>query len=174
ALMTGRGQLAELAPATRAALDALLPPFWSHANPVDILGDATPQRYRQAVEVCVKDEHMQGLLVLLTPQAMTDPTETARLLAPFARVEGKPVLASWMGGEAVRPGKELLQHAGVPTFDTPESAIRAFLHMVQYRWAQELLYETPEAVPDVPPDAAAVRRVIAGARAEGRRRRSAF
>src|SRR5204863_76865 len=63
ALMTGGGQLAELAPATRAALDALLPPFWSHANPVDILGDATPERYRQAVEVCVKDEHMQGLLV---------------------------------------------------------------------------------------------------------------
>src|SRR5439155_15629047 len=128
ALMTGGGALAELSPATRAALDALLPPFWSHANPIDILGDATPERYRRAVEVCVADEHMQGLLILLTPQAMTDPTETARLLVPFARVEGKPVLASWMGGEAVRAGKELLRGAGIPAFDTPESAIRAFLN----------------------------------------------
>jgi acetyltransferase len=169
ALMAGGGALAELSPATRQALDALLPPFWSHANPIDILGDATPERYRQAVEVCVKDENMQGLLILLTPQAMTDPTGTARLLTPFARVEGKPVLASWMGGEAVQPGKELLRRAGIPAFDTPEAAIRAFLHMVQYRRAQELLYETPAAVPDFQPDAGHVRRGIDAARRDNRR-----
>jgi acetyltransferase len=169
ALMTNGGALAELSPATREALDRLLPPFWSRANPIDILGDATPERYRQTVELCVKDEHMQGLLILLTPQAMTDPTETARLMAPFARAAGKPVLAAWLGGETVQPGKELLRRAGVPAFDTPESAVRAFLHMVQYRRAQELLYETPEAVPDFQPDAARVRRGIDAARREGRR-----
>jgi acetyltransferase len=169
ALMTGGGQLAELSPATREALDRLLPPFWSHANPIDILGDATPERYRQVVEVCVKDENLHGLLILLTPQAMTDPTETARLLFSFAKVKGKPVLASWMGGESVRPGKELLQRAGIATFDTPEAAIRTFLHMVQYRRAQELLYETPTAVPDFQPDVERVRRVFAAARTAGRR-----
>src|SRR5262245_54539549 len=84
ALMLGGGQLAPLSPAARAALDAALPPFWSRANPVDVLGDATPERYRKAVEVCARDGGVQGLLILLTPQAMTDPTETARQLAPFA------------------------------------------------------------------------------------------
>src|SRR5262249_52879795 len=133
ALMLGGGQLAELSHATRTALDAVLPPFWSHANPIDVLGDATPERYRRVVEVCAKDPNMQGLLVLLTPQAMTDPTETARQLVPFANLEHKPVLASWMGGAAVQQGREVLNAAGIPTFDSPEAAIRAFLHMVQYR-----------------------------------------
>ena len=147
-LMTRGGQLAPLSADTLAALNAALPPFWSHGNPVDVLGDATPERYRKAVEACAADPNVQGLLVLLTPQAMTDPTETARQLAPFARLPNKPVLASWMGGAAVRAGQRLLNQAGIPTFGSPEAAIRAFLHMVQYRRAQDLLYETPEALPD--------------------------
>jgi acetyltransferase len=169
AVMAGGGQLVEPSPATRQALDRLLPPFWSRANPIDILGDAPPERYRQAVEVCAKDEGFHGLLLLLAPQAMADPTETARLLLPFGRLEGKPVLAAWMGGEAVRAGRELLRGAGIPSFDTPEEAVGAFLNMVGYRHAQELLYETPPAVPDFQPDADKVRRVIAGARRDGRR-----
>jgi acetyltransferase len=142
ALMLGGGQLAPLGPETLAALNAALPPFWSHANPIDLLGDATPERYRLAVEVCAKDANVQGILVLLTPQALTDPTETARQLQLFARLPHKPLLACWMGGVAVREGVELLNTAGIPTFDAPESAIRVFLHMVQYRRNQELLYET--------------------------------
>src|SRR5262249_3647582 len=147
-----------------------LPPFWSHANPVDILGDATPERYRRVVEVLARDPGVQGLLVLLTPQAMTDPTETARRLVPFARLEGnKPPLASWMGGLGVRAGKEVLNAAGIPTFDSPEAAIGAFLHMVQYRRNQELLYETPEALPeDWAPDQGKARRALDAARAAGR------
>lgn len=165
ALMTNSGQLAELTPESRAALDAALPPYWSHGNPIDILGDAPPERYRKAIEVCARDPNVQGLLVLLTPQAMTDPTETARQLIPFAHVEHKPVLASWMGGAAVREGRDLLSRAGVPTFDAPEAAIRAFLHMVQYRRAQELLYETPQALPDGwAPDQERVGRAFAAAR----------
>src|SRR5262249_10117954 len=113
ALMLEGGQLATLSPPTKSALDAVLPPFWSHANPIDVLGDATPQRYRQAVEVCSKDPNVQGLLILLTPQAMTDPTATARQLAPFARLDHKPVLASWMGGTEVRAGREALNQAGI-------------------------------------------------------------
>jgi acetyltransferase len=169
AMMLGGGQLAELSPATRAALDAVLPPFWSHANPIDVLGDATPERYRKVVEVCAKDPNMQGLLVLLTPQAMTDPTETARQLVLFARLEHKPVLASWMGGAAVQEGREVLNAAGIPTFDSPEAAIRAFLNMVQYRRNQELLYETPQALPEGwAPDRERVRRIVGAARAAGR------
>src|SRR5262249_27019594 len=108
ALMISGGQLAALGPQTYAALDAALPPFWSHATPIDLLGDAPPERYRKAVEICARDPGVQGLLVLLTPQAMTDPTATARQLAPFAKVEHKPLLASWMGGNDVRPGRAVL------------------------------------------------------------------
>lgn len=168
-LMTRGGQLAPLSPAMLAALNAALPPFWSHANPIDLLGDATAERYRVAVELCVKDETAQGVLILLTPQAMTDPTETARQVAAVGGKSDKPVLACWMGGAAVRPGREVLNTAGIPTFDAPEDAIRAFLHMVQYRRNQELLYETPQALPeDWRPAGERVRRIIADARAAGR------
>src|SRR5262249_2190528 len=169
ALMLGGGQLAPLSAETRAALDAVLPPFWSHANPVDVLGDATPERYRKAVELLARDGGVQGLLVLLTPQAMTDPTETAGQLAPFAGLENKPLLASWLGGADVRRGRSLLNEAGIPTFDSPEAAIRAFLHMVQYRRNQELLYETPQALPgDWAPHQAEVRGLIDAASKAGR------
>ncbi len=169
ALISDDGQLADLSPATHAALDAALPPFWSHANPIDLLGDATPDRYRLVVEACIRDPQVHGLLVLLTPQAMTDPTETARRIAPFAHTEGKPILASWMGGGAVRPGREILSAAGIPTFDSPEAATRAFLHMVQYRRSLELLYETPQMLrEDWSPDRARVQRILAAVRVAGR------
>jgi acetyltransferase len=169
-LMTRGGQLAELSQATLQALDAALPPFWSRANPIDLLGDATVERYRLAVKACLDDPGVQGLLVLMSPQAMTDPTATARQLATFAGQGGKPLLASWLGGVTVREGRDILGRAGIPTFDSPESAIRAFLNMVQYRRSQDLLYETPEATPDAPPpNSEAVRALLARARREGRR-----
>jgi acetyltransferase len=169
ALMLGGGELAPLAPASIDALNASLPPFWSHRNPIDVLGDATPQRYRQAVEVCAADPNVQGLLVLLTPQAMTNPTETARQVAPFGRTEGKPVLASWLGGADVRPGRRLLSDAGIATFDSPEAAIKAFLHLVQYRKSLELLYELPAALPeDWRPDETRARTLLSQVRASGR------
>lgn len=169
ALMLGGGELAPLSTATRTALDAILPPFWSRANPIDLLGDATAERYRKALEVCAKDPGIDGLLVLLTPQAMTDPTETARQLTPFAALPGKPVLASWMGGADVRAGKEILNRAGIPTFESPEAAVRAFLHLVQYDRNQAQLYETPAALPDErAPDFKRISRILADVRAAGR------
>jgi acetyltransferase len=168
ALLLDGGRLAELSPATLAALDALLPPYWSHSNPVDVLGDATPECYRQAVEICARDEHVDGLLVLLAPQAITDPTETACQVAALEKRERKPILASWLGGDSVRAGREVFDRAGIPTFDAPESAIRAFLHMVQYRRNQELLYETPEAISEDVPDQERVRVLFGTARAEQR------
>jgi acetyltransferase len=169
ALMLAGGQLAPLTPETLAALDAALPPFWSHANPIDVLGDATPARYRLAVEACIKDATVQGVLILLSPQAMTDPTATAREIAPIVRNAGKPVLACWMGGATVRPGRDVLSEAGIPAFDAPEDAIGAFLNMVQYRRNQELLYERPEAMPvDSRMDGAKVRAIFTRAQSAGR------
>ncbi len=115
-------------------------------NPVDLHARATPEQYRQAVETCVQDSGVQGVLVLLAPQPTTDATETARQLVPLAQ-SSRPVLACWMGGARVQEGKTILSAAGIPTFDAPEAAVRAFLLMVRYRRVQELLYEKPEAQP---------------------------
>src|SRR5262249_9467867 len=99
------GQLAPFSSESYTALNAALPPFWSHANPIDILGDATPDRYRLCLDVLAKDPNVQGILLLLTPQAMTDPTETARQVSPFARSTNKPPPRGWGGGPPGRGGK---------------------------------------------------------------------
>ena len=103
ALIENQGELAELSPETIDALERFLPAAWSHSNPIDILGDADPERYASTLEIAAKDPNSDGLLVILTPQAMTDPTATAEQLRQYAKIEGKPVLASWMGGERSRP-----------------------------------------------------------------------
>ncbi len=115
ALIENRGELAELSPTTLEALNAFLPAAWSHSNPIDILGDADAQRYARTLEVTTQDPNIDGLLAILTPQAMSDPTATAQELCRYAKVAGKPVLASWMGGEAVEPGEQILEQAGIPT-----------------------------------------------------------
>ncbi len=142
-LITQGGQLAELAPDTTAALNQFLPAHWSHANPIDILGDAGPARFSQAVELAAKDANNDGLLVILTPQAMTDPTATAEQLKPFARLEGKPILASWMGGDQVEAGIDILNIINIPTFEYPDAAARAFCCMWRYHYNLSALYETP-------------------------------
>lgn len=169
ALMLAGGKLAELSAATVAALNEALPAAWSHSNPIDILGDAPPDRFRRAIEVCAADPHVDGILVLLTPQAMTNPSETARQVAPFAHLRGKPLLASWLGGHDVREGRGILNLAGIPTFESPEAAIQAFLNMVRYRRNLDLLYEAPAVVPeDVQPDIGQVQSIIATVRADER------
>ncbi len=122
ALIHAGGELAELSPETIAALDALLPASWSHGNPIDVLGDAAADRYGQALEVVARDSGSDGLLAILTPQAMTEPTQTAEALRRFAKVEDKPVLASWMGGADVAAGEAILTQAGIPTFPYPDTA----------------------------------------------------
>lgn len=142
-LITSGGQLADLQAATLELLNPLLPAHWSHGNPVDILGDAGPERYAQAVDVVAKDPNTDGLLVILTPQAMTDPTGTAEQLKAFAKLEGKPILASWMGGSEVEAGKAILNQASIPTFECPDTAARAFAYMWRYSEDLRSLYETP-------------------------------
>ncbi len=151
ALVASGGELATLSPESVTSLNAVLPRHWSHANPVDIIGDADPERYVKAVEIVAKDTASDGLLVILTPQGMTDPTAVAEGLSPFARLRGKPILASWMGGAAVAPGVAILQSAGVPTFAYPDAAARAFQSMWRYSENLRVLYETPVAIDDTRP-----------------------
>ena len=132
ALIDGGGELASLSTDALGKLNALLPPQWSHGNPIDVLGDAGPERYAKSLQIAADDDASDGLLVILTPQDMTDPTRTAEALRPYAKLPGKPVLASWMGGPAVQVGDEVLNGAGIPTFPFPDTAARAF----NYMWRQ--------------------------------------
>src|SRR4029077_19989819 len=125
------------------ALDGLLPPHWSHNNPIDILGDANSERYAKALEIASSDPNSDGLLVILAPQGMTDPAAIAERLKPYAKSSGKPVLSSWMGGASIAPGEAILNAAGIPTFPYPDTAARAFTYMWRYRYNLRGLYETP-------------------------------
>jgi acetyltransferase len=144
ALIECGGKLAELSGKTFGELNKLLPPHWSRGNPVDILGDASPETYARAVEIVSRDENNDGLLVILSPQAVTEPTQTAERLRAFAKLKVKPVLASWLGGVGVRPGAEILDRAGIPTFEYPDAAARAFCAMWRYSHNLDALYETPQ------------------------------
>ena len=170
-LITGGGELAELSPETMEAFNAVLPPTWSHNNPVDIIGDASPERYAKALEIAAKDKNSDGMLVILTPQAMTDPTLIAEQLKPLAKQEGKPVIASWMGGVDVAAGEEILNRANIPTFPYPDTAARAFNYMWRYTYNLNGLYETPalpEDSADWVPDRKRTEQLIQKTRQEGR------
>lgn len=170
ALVDGGGALAELGPEARAALDRALPAAWSHGNPVDVLGDAGPERYAEAVRIALEDASTDGLLVVLTPQDMTDPTLTAERLRDAVAESGvvKPVLASWMGGASVQAGVEILSRADIPNFGYPDTAARTFCAMWRHSDGLAALYETPErtAAHDIDPGAG--RAIVDAARADGR------
>jgi len=137
------GELAELGPATRDQLNQMLPPHWSRNNPVDILGDALPDKYAKVVELVANDPNNDGLLAVTCPQGMSHPTLTAERLVPFAKGLGKPVLACWMGGAEMTAGIHILNQAGIPTFPYPDTAARIFYYMWRYTYLLRALYETP-------------------------------
>src|ERR687894_796334 len=168
ALIGNGGVLAEISEETMGALDEFLPAPWSHGNPVDVLGDADPERYAKTLETAAGDPQSDGLLVILTPQDMTDPTATAERLAPYANSTSKPVLASWMGGPAVAAGESILNGAGIPTFDYPDTAARAFTNMWKYTYNLRGIYETPEPTGDVGRDSERVEEIIGRVRDSGR------
>jgi acetyltransferase len=165
------GELAELAPPTMDSLNTILPKEWSHNNPIDILGDATPERYAKAVEIVAKDPNTDGLLAILTPQSMTDPTRIAEQLKPYAKLPGKPLLASWMGGAEVSAGVDILNRAGIPTFLFPDTAAKIFQYMWQYSYNLQGLYQTPtlpSEFDELGSDAAEAARIIETVRKSGR------
>lgn len=132
ALVRGNGVLADLSTATIDQLSAFLPEHWSHANPVDVIGDASPERFAWALRTVLLDPAVDAVVTIVTPQAMIDTTEAARSIATAASKSEKPVLAVCMGGSLVREGIEVLQAADIPTYVTPEQAVEAFMHLAAY------------------------------------------
>jgi acetyltransferase len=156
ALLEGRGELAALSEASEKALSAFLPAHWSRANPIDILGDADAERYARALDIALADPESDGLLVILAPQGMTNPAQVAERVKAHAKGNGKPLLASWMGGRGVAEGIDILNASGIPTFSYPDAAVHAFESMWSYSERLHGLYETP--VPADDPARASARR----------------
>jgi len=152
ALSLSGGELSEISQETFAALNEMLPAHWSRNNPIDVLGDAGPERYAKVTSLAMKDENSDGVLVILTPQAMTDATATAEQLKAIGGTGDKPLLAAWMGGPAVEKGEDILNAANIPTFKYPDRAARAFTSMWQYSSNLRALYETPSLASLAPPD----------------------
>lgn len=146
-LISMGGKLVELSEKTMQRLNEYLPPFWSHGNPIDVLGDATPERFAGATEIVLEDDNVDAVLVLLTPQAMTAPTETAVAISQLAAKTTKSIMAGWLGGASMREGIQIFNQAGISSFTAPEQAIRAFMTLSNYSENQAMLYETPKEVP---------------------------
>ena len=141
------GKISDLSPQISNSLDEFLPPHWSHGNPIDILGDADSVRYAKTLAVLRNEQKADGVLVILTPQAMSNPSGTADALKTFADYDGKPLLACWMGGDSVEAGRNILNASGICTFDYPDTAARAYNYMWRYTYNLRGIYETPSLRP---------------------------
>lgn len=146
-LISQNGKLVELSEETIEKLNSLLPSFWSKGNPVDVLGDAGPERFAKATEIVLEDPEVNAVLVILTPQAMTAPTETARAIVKLTENTVKPIMAAWLGGTSMKEGISILNNAGIAAYETPEQAIRAFMTLVNYSRNLNSLFETPKEIP---------------------------
>ena len=163
------GRLAKFRPETMAALEKALPKTWSHANPVDIIGDADAKRYLAALEPIAADPEVGAVLVLNAPTALASSEEAAKAVAGSGIAKRIPLLACWLGGRGADSGRRVFEQAGIAAYDTPLRAVRAFRHLVEFGKSQAALMETPPSIPDeAPPDRAAAERIIAGALAENR------
>ena len=146
ALLSEGGQLGELAPSTIEELSAFLPRHWSHQNPIDMIGDANAERYAKTIDIATKDPATDGLLVILAPTGLADPTAIAQELTHYAKLPGKPVIASWMGGRDIAAAEAILNQAGIPAYGYPDAAARVFQLMWSYSANLKALYETPEPI----------------------------
>ncbi|MEM1238657.1 MAG: bifunctional acetate--CoA ligase family protein/GNAT family N-acetyltransferase [Cyanobacteria bacterium P01_H01_bin.26] len=170
ALIRSGGELAPLEPQIVERLDAILPPHWSRQNPIDILGDATPERYGAALDVLAEDKTSDGLLVILSPQAMTEPLATAeQLQLRAAKWKNKPLLASWMGTEAVRSGEDRLNQSRIFTLPYPDAAAQIFTLMARHNENLRALYETPSLTASAASETRTIHDLLAQAYGENRR-----
>jgi acetyltransferase len=155
ALIAKGGKLAKLSQKTIEFLDSILPHYWSRGNPIDILGDAKADRYKAVVEACLNDENVDGILIIYTAQAVAEPVEIAKSIVELCKSRGyqnKTILTSFMGYGAVEEANRIFNENNIPTYSTPEQAIKTYHYMYQYKRNLELLYETPEELPvDVVP-----------------------
>jgi len=169
AFVEGGGHMAELSDETLRRLDASLPPTWSRANPVDLIGDAPGQRYRDALEALHEDRGLDALLVLHAPTAIAEGEDAARATSEAVRGARRrlPVFTSWLGEERAEDARRILREAGLPTYDTPERAATAFLHLVRWHQSQATLTETPPSLPESTPDRARARDAVRSALERG-------
>jgi acetyltransferase len=168
-LVCGGGTLATLAPGTLARLDAVLPASWPHANPVDIIGDAPAQRYRDALQALLADEGVDAVLLIHCPTAIVASAEIARAVLPLTKDTSRNVFGCWLGGDALAEARRLWARAGLAAYDTPEDAVRAFLQIVRYQRNQQLLMQVPPAAPaGQAADRNAARELVRAALAGGR------
>ncbi|MES2073290.1 MAG: bifunctional acetate--CoA ligase family protein/GNAT family N-acetyltransferase [Pseudomonadota bacterium] len=169
ALICSEGKLASLSAETAAQLDMVLPATWSHGNPVDIIGDAPAERYVQAMNILLKDKQADAVLFIQAPTAIVPSLEIANAVAPLVRETSRNVLACWLGSDAAAPARQVFSAAGIPTYDTPEEAVRGFMQIVQYHRNQHLLMQVPPSLAvDFVPDRAGAQAVARAALAEGR------
>jgi len=162
--------LTELSDATRQKLEAALPDKWSHGNPVDVIGDTTPERYHAALNACLSDQDVNGVLAILAPLALTDPTSVANKLIESAKKTRKPVLGCWMGAASMGEAQKLFAEQGVPNFDFPGMAVEAMSYLAAYHRNQKLLMQSPGPLSERrSPDIEGARLIIEGVMAEGRK-----
>ena len=161
-LSDGGGELAELPPEVVEKLNAVLPPNWSHRNPLDLSGDADGERYAKVMTILLESKAVDGLLVMHAPTAMSDPDAVAEaVIKVFKEKTRANIMTCWVGSEKVARARRLLADAGVPTFETPYSAVQGFLHLLEYKRNQEMLMEVPaSAASDFIPDTGFVRDII--------------
>ncbi|MGI4721348.1 MAG: GNAT family N-acetyltransferase [Janthinobacterium lividum] len=167
ALISGGGVLAPLSTALVERLSQGLPATWSHANPVDIIGDAPVERYRLALEALVDDPGTDAVVLIHAPTAIVPSADIARALLPLMRASRRPVLCCWLGGDSVAQARSLCLDAGLPVFDTPEDAVRGFQQLVDFGRNQRLLEQVPPAGALPIPDRAAARALVASLLARG-------
>jgi acetyltransferase len=161
--------LAKPSDVTLSTLDAALPPAWSHGNPVDLLGDAPPERYEAALRPLLEDDNTDGVIVILTPQAQSSPLEVAQVVVRIKAATRKPILTCWMGADAVASSRVLFRANNIPTFETPESAVNAFSRLAAYRENQAQLLQVPEPLDrEEPPDVRDAARLMEAALSNGR------
>ncbi|HEY0845415.1 MAG TPA: GNAT family N-acetyltransferase [Noviherbaspirillum sp.] len=169
ALIGKKGRLATLSPEGMNKLDAVLPATWSHGNPIDIIGDAPAERYIQTMEVLLKEPEVDAALFIHAPTAIVPSAEIAAAVAPMAKSAARNILACWLGGDGVAEARSTFSQAGIPTYDTPEEAVRGFMQIVQYNRNQQLLMEVPASVSEtVEEDRVTARETIREALGEGR------
>ena len=167
-LISKGGKIAALSQETTKALKSILPAYCCTANPIDIFEEATPARYKDVMELSLKDPNSNGFLLIYAPQAATDPFSLAKIIVEQSKETKKPILTCLMGGDyRCRKARRFLQSHGIPTFLTPEQAVSTFMYMYRYTQGLELLYQTPEELSVEPMDSAALKSILTSAHRKG-------
>jgi acetyltransferase len=163
------GELAELSKESISALEKILPPYWSKGNPIDIMEEANAERYEKVLNICLSDQNVDGIIVIYTPQGAAQSIELAKRVIELTKRRIKPILTVWMGGSEAEEARKLFYLNEIPTYSTPEKAVKTYMYMHRYKRNLELLYETPEELPvDFSPPKNHLRIIIKKAVKEGR------